>query len=295
MKKIFISIGLLFALTGCGKEKKTEKTADTKIQPILIKYSFEDVIKNSNFICTGTLKSKKTGTNILDNNDKMSADTRANYTIFTFNVTSTLYDSYGLNKTEINVYTERNISFESNKEYFLPVSLVDYAYFVEDIFTIPGVLVLSFTDTTKNRINVTDEVVTKNGINYSKTFNKDELLSYVSTLDKGVLNHYTKETNKEKIVNNSPIILKIKIGDLAYTRDTDYAKCETFVVEILDVLKGKQIETSDDIKIEFVKGSVKKGDIIYAGVAAVGGMVIDDGTFYGLISTTFLSESDINN
>ena len=294
MKKTLISIGLIFALTGCGKEKKTEKKDVTKIQPITIKYSFEDVIKNSNFICTGTLKSKKTGTNILDNNDKMSADTRANYTIFTFNVTSTLYDSYGLNKTEINVYTERNISFESNKEYFLPVSLVDYAYFVEDIFTIPGVLVLSFTDTTKNRINVTDEVVTKNGINYSKDFNKDDFLDYVSALDKGVLNHYTKETNKEKIVNNSPIILKIKIGDLAYTRDTDYSKCDTFIVEILDVLKGSKIDTTDDIKIEFVKGSVKKGDTIYVGVKAVGRMVIDDGTFYGLISTTFLSESDIN-
>jgi len=292
MKKIVLSLVFIAFVSACRKKTTTKSNITIDPHPIQIKYTFEGVIKESNYICKGTLKSKKTGKNILDNSESMREYTRKNYTIYTFDVTKTIYDSYGLEKAEVNIYTEKNLKFDESKEYFLPLTLVDYAYFVEDIFTIPGGLTLSFTDVTNNTINETDEIINKNGDSYSKSFKEYDLLNYVDTLKKGILSHYTKETNKDKIISSSPIIFKIKIGDLAYIRDSEYAKCETYIIEILDVVKGTIIDTTDQIKIEFLKDLVKKDDIVYVAVEPIGEMVIDSGFFYGLTSTTLLAETD---
>ncbi len=293
MKKLLTIFIFIFLLVGCGK-KQTTNDNGKNLTIDYIKYSFEKVIENSEFIYTGKLKESKKGKNILGNSNQMDYTTRGDYTIYTFTITNTLYKSYDINKAEINIYTERNNTYQMNDEYLLPVSLTNNAYFIDDIFTIKGSIVLSFDNPSNNRINITDKITTKNNMNLSETFDKDELISYVNGLNKGKLAYYYGETNHQKIIENSPFIFKIKIGDLAFTRDSDYAKCEAYKIEILEEIKGEKYNTTGDIKIQFKADSVKKNDIIYVGLDVLGYMAIDDGFFYNLTSNTFLNESDFN-
>jgi len=222
----------------------------------------------------------------------MSPATRAKYNIYTFNVTETLYESYAINKDEINLYSEENLLFSEENEYLLPLSLINYAYFTTDVFTMRGGLTLSLNNPLNNTINLDEKIVTKNNMNLSQSFNKDDLINYINTLPKSSLEYYCKETNHSKIIENSDYIFKIKIGDLSFTRNSNYAKSEAYNVEIIEEIKGKNNHSNEIIKIEFPMGQVEKDDIIYVGLFIGGHLVIDSGFFYLLSSSELLLESD---
>ncbi len=295
MKKIAIILILfMFFLVGCNK--KDNKTTEQKIVTNIkyIKHTFESAIKNSQFIYIGKLKSVNSGSNILDNKETMSYDVRANYKVYTFTISNTLYQSYSINKEEVNVYSERKISFNYDEEYFLPLSLINYPFMTEDVFSINGAMQLSLDNPNKNTINETDKIVDANGIDYSITIDRDAMINYVETLDKDKLPYYYRETNSQTIIENSPNVFKIKVGELSFTRKSDYSDGEAYSIEIIEIIKGTKIGDAEEYKIEFPKGLVKKGDVVYVGTEFIGRKVIDSGLFYNLTSITLLTEDDFN-
>lgn len=297
MKKIvLILVIILFFLAGCGKKdnKVTEQNIVTN-QKKYIKHTFESAIKNSQFIYIGKLKSVYSGSNILGNKETMSYDVRANYKVYTFTVYDTLYQSYSINKEEVNVYVERKINFNYDEEYFLPLSLINYPFMTYDVFNINGAMQLSLDNPSKNTINEKDKIVDVNGTDYSITIDRDAMINYVETLDKDKLPYYYRETNSQTIIENSPNVFKIKVGELSFTRKSDYSDGEAYSIEIIEIIKGTKIGDAEEYKVEFPKGLVKKGDIVYIGTEFIGRKEIDNGLFYGLTSIKLLSEDDINN
>lgn len=295
MKKIAIILILfMFFLVGCNK--KDNKITEQKIvtDRKYIKHTFESAIKNSQFIYIGKLKSVNSGSNILGNKETMSYDVRANYKVYTFTINNTLYQSYSINKEEVNVYSERNINFNYDEEYFLPLSLINYPFMTEDVFSINGAMQLSLDNPNKNTINETDKIVDANGTDYSITIDRDAMINYVATLDKDKLPYYYRETNSQNIIENSSNVFKIKVGELSFTRKSDYSDGEAYSIEIIEIIKGTKIGDAEEYKVEFPKGLVKKGDIVYIGTEFIGRKVIDSGLFYNLTSITLLTEDDFN-
>ncbi len=288
---------LLFLLIGCNNSLSTDNlnneditvntNDESSISIMPINYDFESVIELSDDIFIGRLIGVRQGKNLSDNipdNDPFNALRVSLYFEYEFEITSIIFAGYNRNPETIKVYFHDygvikddlgynpmyDCAFHEGYEYLLPVQITDKAYYKDNVYHIPGDMVLSLDQVIARDSSLTGvhSIVTAEGNDLTQEVNKNDVISYVNKLiqNKEHQNSYTGETNINKIADFSNHIFKVRVKELVQTRQNEIVFGETYMIEILEVIKGNNNFGSEELKVDFIGGTVNSGDIIYVGL-----------------------------
>ncbi|MBU1144579.1 MAG: hypothetical protein KJ971_01805 [Firmicutes bacterium] len=328
MKKTLciIAILLFFSMISCVGFTSTNNLdeintssgdyEENDISVIPINYSFESVIQYSDDVFIGRLIGVNVGSNLSDNipdTSVFNALRVSSYVEYEFEIISTLFSSYeSRNPETIKVYLHDygviseelgynpmyDCTFYEGYEYLLPVTITDKTYFLHDVFHIPGDMVLALDQSISQYSSLMGihSIIIENGTDLVKEVNKDSVISYVEklVLQKNSRESYTFETDISKIVNFSDNIWKVQVMELIQTRHNEVVFGETYTVKILEVLKGTDRATISEIKIDFIGGTVKPGDVVYVSLDSGGTRYGQSGQYFNLTSRVKFDYEDIS-
>lgn len=310
----------LFSFIGCSNIQDKYNSSDEIIQSdeypsdlhiSPVNYTFESVIESSTDIFIGELIGVRMGSNLSGNVLGEDPLKTTDYVEYEFEIKDVIFSEYDRSPESIKVYfhdyslieedlgynPKFDCTFYEGVEYLLPVQINDKPYYISDVYHIPGDMVLSLEQEVSRYSSLMGEksIITNEGIDLAKNVDKDQLLVYINSLlvDKAKSNSYSREKNIMKVADFSDNIFKVQVKELVQTRKSDVIFCETFTIEIMEVIKGKNISESEIILIDFVGGSVKSGDILFVGLDNGSYRYNQTGYFYNLTSSLFFSQEDI--
>lgn len=324
MKKIIFVASLMFFMLlfiGCENISSDDTSnvlyQEQEISIIPIQYDFESVIDLSDDIFIGELVGVRFGENLSDNlisnDDPFNSLKITSYVEYEFKINKVLYSGYsGRNPSSIYVYfhdyglIEDDLGynpmydcvFYKGYEYILPVYITDKAYYKHDVYHIYGDMVLSLDEGIAQYSSLTGihSIKNKYGVDYTENIDRGDLEVYINQLiqTKKHQNTYTGESDILKISEFSDNIFMVKVKELIQTRKNEVVFGETFVVEIIETIKGEEPVTSELLMVDFVGGTVRSGDIVYVGLDRGCSRKGYSGIFFNMTSKILFSETDIN-
>jgi len=282
-----------------------------------IQFDFESVIRQADDIFIGELIGIRFGENMSDNpinsDDPFNSLKVTPYIEYEFRINQVIYSGYeGRNPSTIYVYfhdygiVEDDLGynpmydcvFYKGYEYLLPVYLTDKPYYKHDVYHIAGDMVLGLEEEIASFSSLSGKNSVKNedGVDFTKSIDKNQVESYINKLiqTKQQQNSYTREVDLLKIFDFSHNIFRVKVKELVQTRRNELVFGETYTVEIVEIVKGDEIDTSKLVMVDFVGGLVDSGDIVYVGLDRGISKTGEDGIFFCMSSRILFSESDIN-
>jgi len=320
MKKIFLITCLIFTisfLVSCNNISSSYiSVQEQEISIIPIQYDFETVIEQADDIFVGELVGIRFGNNMSDNpvdsDDPFNALKITTYVEYKFSIKevifsgyegrrpSTIYvyfHDYGLVEDDLGYNPMYDCVFYEGYEYLLPVYITDKAYYKHDVYHIAGDMVLALDEEIASYSSLAGKhsVINNHGVDYTKNIDKNQLETYVGKLieEKKHQIAYTRENDVIKISNFSDNIFKVKVKELVQTRKNELVFGETYMVEIIEIIKGDEIETTELIMVDFVGGLVDSGEIIYVGLDRGVSRSGQDVIFFNMTSRILFSKSDI--
>ncbi|XMB71871.1 hypothetical protein RJI07_07160 [Mycoplasmatota bacterium WC30] len=319
MKRIILILTvIMFSVTFASCSTKETNTSgdylwDEQISAIPANYDFESVIEESSDIFIGELINVRRGTNLNDNIAYGDPLRVTAYIEYEFKVKEVIFSEYNRNPETIKVYYHDlgaiemdlgynplfNCTYYSEYEYLLPVKITDKAYYKNDVYHVPGNMVLSLNQCISEYSSLMGKhsILLENGNDLAKEIDKSELLSYVNKLISGKRkqNSYTGEIDIIKISDFSTNIFKVRVLKLIQIRSSDVAFGETYTIEILETIKkGSYDYDAYELKVDFIGETVKPGDIVYVGLDSGSNRYGETGIYFDLTSKILFTSSQIN-